>query len=140
MIAYFDTSAFIPLVIDEPVSAICLEFWNEATRAVSVRILYPEARAALARAQRMGRLSRRQLTAAVEQLDVLVDQLDCVEITESLARAAGEMAEVHQLRGYDAVHLAAAEMIGDGDTVFVSGDQRLLDAVARTGLAVALAR
>ena len=140
MIAYFDTSALIPLIIDEPSSTMCVRLWNEATRVVSVRLLYAEARAALAQAHRMARLSRRQLADAVGQLDALADQVDHVEVTERLVRAAGEAAELHGLRGYDAVHLAAAQSISDGDTVLVGGDRQLIAAAADSGLAVALTR
>ena len=56
MIAYFDTSTVIPLIIDEPSTPRCNQVWNEASRVLSVRLLYPEARAALARAHRMGRV------------------------------------------------------------------------------------
>ena len=137
MIAYFDTSAFIPLIIDEQGSDSCERLWNEATRAVSVRLLYAEARAALAKAQRLGRLTRRGLASAVELLDGLIAEVDSVEITESLVRAAGALAEVQQLRGYDAVHLAAARIVADADTIFASGDQQLIVAATRLGLAVA---
>ncbi len=137
MIAYFDTSAFIPLIVDEPSSVLCMRLWNEATRAVSVRLLYAEARAAFAMAQRLGRLSRLQLATAVGKLDELSLGLDWVEVTDSLVRVAGRLAEEHHLRGYDAVHLAAGCSLADGDTVFVSGDRQLLSAAANAGLAVA---
>lgn len=48
---------------------------NESSRVVSVRLLYPGARAALARAERMNRLTHRQLTVAVAELDDLADQV-----------------------------------------------------------------
>ena len=51
MIVYFDTSAIIPLIIDEASSPLCERFWNDATQAVSSRLLYVEARAALAKGQ-----------------------------------------------------------------------------------------
>jgi hypothetical protein len=41
-----------------------------------------------------------------------------------------------RLRGYDAVHLAAAERIGDATTVLVAGDRRLCDAALALGLQV----
>ena len=140
MIVYFDTSALIPLIIDEPGSGTCERLWNDATRIVSVRLLYAEARAALARARRMGRLTRSELTSAVGVLDGFIDEIDCVEITESLVRNAGTMAEELGLRGYDAVHLAAAQAVADSDTIFISGDQQLIAAATRLGLTVALAQ
>lgn len=140
MIVYFDTSAFIPLIIDEPNSDSCDRLWNEATRIVSVRLLYVETRAALARAHRLGRLSQRALASAVALLDDLSAQVDHVEVTERLVRMAGALAEEQQLRGYDAVHLAAAQAVADQDTIFASGDQQLIAAATRVGLSVALTR
>ena len=135
MIVYFDTSAFIPLIIDEPSSGTRERLWNEAARAVSVRLLHVEARSALARAQRLGRLTHRGLASAVALLDDLNAQVDHIEITERLVRIAGDLAEEQHLRGYDAVHLAAARTVADADTVFASGDHELA-AAANLGLTV----
>jgi predicted nucleic acid-binding protein len=55
LIGYLDTSAFVPLLIEEPTSAACLEFWNAADAVISTRLLYVESAAALARAERNGR-------------------------------------------------------------------------------------
>jgi len=137
VIVYFDTSAVIPLIIDEPTSATCERLWNEAARVVSVRIMYAEARAALAMAKRIGRLTSRELTPAVQLLDTLLDRLDTVEITEALVFNAGAMAQEHGLRGHDAVHLAAALAVADEDAVLVTGDHQLSAAATRLGLAVA---
>jgi hypothetical protein len=41
-----------------------------------------------------------------------------------------KLAEVRRLRGYDAVHLAAAERVRDPDVVVTAGDGTLLDAAA----------
>ena len=139
MIVYFDTSAIIPLIVAEPGSATCERLWGEATRVLSVRLLYVEARAALAMAQRSGRLVPEELVSAVELLDQLVSQIDSVEVTEALVRAAGDVAARQGLRGYDAVHLAAAATVADDDLIFLSGDRQLLTAAGRLGLTTALA-
>ena len=57
MIAYFDTSALLPLLIDEPGSERAGRLWDEADHVVSVRLIYVEARAALAQARRLERLA-----------------------------------------------------------------------------------
>ena len=137
MIVYFDTSAFIPLIIDEPGSDSYERLWNESTRVVSIRLLYAEARAALARAHRLGRLTKGGLTSAVGLLDGLTSEVDSIEITDSLVRRAGALAEEQELRGYDAVHLAAAQVIAGADTIFASGDRQLIAAASSLGLAVA---
>ncbi|CAN5819560.1 hypothetical protein BH18ACT2_BH18ACT2_20760 [soil metagenome] len=38
MIAYFDTSAIVPLLIDEPGTALAARTWTIADRVVSVRL------------------------------------------------------------------------------------------------------
>jgi uncharacterized protein len=137
LIAYFDTSAFIPLVIDEPGSETAARLWDEADHLVSVRLLYAEARAALAQAERTGRVPRRRLSGLVRDVDSLYSQLDRLEIDEVLVRRAGELAQELGLRGYDAVHLASAERLRDPELVLVAGDGPLLDAGTELGLAVA---
>ena len=137
MIAYFDTSAVVPLVVAEPSSARAASLWDGADRVVSVRLLDPETRAALAQAERLGRLTARQLRDAVAEFNSLFDEIDLVEVDEALARRAGELAEVRQLRGYDAVHLAAADRVHDPNVVVIAGDGALLEAAAAEGMAVA---
>lgn len=136
MIAYFDTSALIPLIIEEPSTAVCLRLWNEASRIASVRLLYAEACAALARAHRVGHLSATQLEEAVDALDEITTQIDHVEVTDELVRTAGALARKHGLRGYDAVHLAAGLKVSDDDVVFVTGDMNLATAARVSGVAV----
>jgi predicted nucleic acid-binding protein len=137
VIAYYDTSAVVPLLIAEPRSARAATLWDQADRVVSVRLLYPEARAALAQAERLGRLSDRQLRGAVAEFDDRWSQLDLVEVDEQLAFRAGALAEAHGLRGYDAVHLAAADRIRDANLVVVAGDGALLNAASAEGMTIA---
>jgi uncharacterized protein len=137
VIAYFDTSAVVPLLIAEPGSARAATLWDRADRVVSVRLIYPEARAALAQAQRLGRITARQLRDAVTAFDALFDEIDLVEVDDALARRAGDLAEVRQLRGYDAVHLAAADRVRDPNVVVIAGDGTLLGAAVAEGMAVA---
>lgn len=137
MIAYFDTSAVVPLLVAEPGSPRAAQLWDAADRVVSARLVYPEGRAALAQAHRLGRLTARQLRAAVDELGDRYNQLDLVEIDQELALRAGELAEKHRLRGYDAIHLEAANTVRDPDLVVVAGDGALLHAADEEGLATA---
>ena len=138
MIAYFDTSALVPLVITEPASATCGRLWNEATRVVSTRLIYPAARAALAQAERMHRLTAAEAARAVDDLDAIALQISYLEITAELAASAGDLAQTHGLRGYDAVHLASAALVDDDELVLVTGDRDLGQAARAIGLSVAL--
>lgn len=137
MIAYFDTSSLVPLLVEEAGSQQASLLWDQADHIAGVRLLYAEGCAALAMATRLGRLSTRALRTAVIELDALYLRIDIVEVSDSLVRRAGVLAEIHSLRGYDAIHLAAGEMLSGQDVVFVAGDAQLYEAAKSLGLAVA---
>ncbi len=90
---------------------------------------YAEARDALASAHRAGRLDAHGLSTAKAELDTLWAQLDVVPVTTELVRVAGDLAEVEALRGYDAVHLAAA--LASKASVVATADAQLLVAAQR---------
>jgi predicted nucleic acid-binding protein len=134
VIGYLDTSAFVPLLVAEPGSPACRRFWDDADAVVSCRLLYVETAAALAQALRMARLDKDQYERARHLLDALWAEVEVIELDELLAAAAVEAAHALGLRGYDAVHCAAAEQLADEDLVAASGDRRLLDAWSERGL------
>jgi uncharacterized protein len=134
VIGYLDTSAFVPLLVAEPGSPACRRFWDDADAVVSCRLLYVETAAALAQALRMARLDKDQYERARHLLDALWAEVEVIELDELLAAAAAEAAHALGLRGYDAVHCAAAEQLADEDLVAASGDRRLLDAWSECGL------
>ena len=100
-------------------------------------MLYPETRAAVARARRMGRLQQRDLLRARRRVETLWAAVDRVPVTEELARRAGDLAEAHALRAYDALHLASAVAVADDETVLVAADGELLASAQAVGLATA---
>jgi hypothetical protein len=59
-----------------------------------------------------------------------------IGVGPQLARSAGELAERHALRGYDALHLASALSIGDPDLVLATWDRQLARAALAAGAAV----
>jgi hypothetical protein len=137
LIVYFDTSAVVPIIVDEPSSTIASRLWDEADRVVSSRLVYAEGRAALAMARRLDRIDERGLREAVDNFEILHDQLDVIEVTERLIREAGALAEQLSLRSYDAVHLASARLVDDVEMVLAAGDQSLLVAAQAIGLSTA---
>jgi predicted nucleic acid-binding protein len=137
MIAYFDTSALVKLVIREQGSDRAGRVWQEASSVVSAVLLYPEARAALKRARRDRRLRDAELRLAVRGMERLWAQVERILVSVPLAVRAGELAHTFDLRGYDAVHLAAAETLASAPVVFVGADGALCNAAAAMGLAVA---
>ena len=135
MITYFDTSSLLKVVIDEMGSEQAGVIWDTADVLASVSLVTVEARAALAAAVRNRRLTNKQLQRAKTVLAALVDEMNLVEVTEELVGAAAELAEDEALRGYDAVHLAAALFIEA--RILTSADTDMCAAANRRGLHVA---
>jgi predicted nucleic acid-binding protein len=76
------------------------------------------------------------LRSAVRAIDDLYAELRVIGIDGALAQFAGELAELHGLRGYDAVHLASAIAIQDAAMVMVTWDRDLADASVACGYTV----
>lgn len=124
------------LYIEETGREAVMREVDRATAVATVRIAYAEARAAFARKRREGGLDPKTLRAVVEGLDEDWSRLTVVDAGEPLVRRAGALAERHGLRGYDAVHLAAAvELVRAGAVVsFACFDDRLRAAARRIKL------
>lgn len=135
MITYVDTSSLLKLLIDEDGSEQAGQLWDSADAVASAVLVVVEARAALAAAERDGRLTAAEHREAKAELTVLVDELTIIGITDDLIVQAAELAESEALRGYDAVHLAAAVTVGAN--VLTSADSALCAAAERCGLHVA---
>ena len=134
MIVYWDTSALAPLLIDEPTSPACRELWAAADDGAAVVLAHVETSAALAAGERLGRLTPGEVDHALGALDVLWAQLHVVAIGDALAREAGRLARRFGLRGYDAMHCAAAHLLASPETVAASGNRALLAAWSELGL------
>ncbi|MBA2609009.1 MAG: type II toxin-antitoxin system VapC family toxin [Actinobacteria bacterium] len=137
MTGYFDTSAIVPLLVMEPGSDAARRLFDSVDIVTSSRLLYAEARAALAAARRAARLDLAGLRDAVAGLEDLYASMERIEPSERIVRRAGDLAELHRLRGYDAVHLASAEAIAEDELVLVAGDHDLIRAAAALGFATA---
>jgi hypothetical protein len=135
VITYFDTFALLKLVVEEAGSDRVATVWDAADAAAAAALVLVEARVALAAAARVGRLAPSQHQSAKRGVASLVDQLAIVKVSESLIAEAADLAEQQALRGYDAVHLAAALTVGA--TVMASADRELCQAAERRGLHVA---
>jgi uncharacterized protein len=111
--------------------------WASAQLRVSTHLTYPEARAALAAAERGKRIDSRSLRQAVRDLETATQAMSLIGVDGPLAAEAGRLAQDHALRGFDAVHLATALSTGDHDLVLVTWDQDLAAAALRCGRPVA---
>lgn len=136
-IVYFDSSAFVKLVVDEEGSDLAAVLWDGCDAAVSSRLAYPEVRAALAAAGRAHRLDvadQAQAEAAWEDYWAVTR---VVELTESVAARAGDLASTHALRGSGAVHLASLLAVSVHATLFAVWDRRLRAGAVAAGVKLA---
>ncbi|WP_227878676.1 type II toxin-antitoxin system VapC family toxin [Arthrobacter dokdonensis] len=106
-IVYFDSSAFVKLVVEEDGSELAAALWDGCDAAVASRLAYPEVRAALAAAGRDHLLDAADQRRAEAQWEEFWSATRPVEITQTITMHAGELASAHALRGADAVHLAS---------------------------------
>jgi predicted nucleic acid-binding protein len=137
--AYIDTSALVKLYLRETHSAAVVELFSAILRATSHEIAFVEVRAALAAANRAGRLPDAQHTISVSNFGQdWAAGMSPVVTDESLLQRAAELAEGFALRGYDAVHLASAERVRLAlpATRFVSFDHHLNRAAKLLGFAL----
>ncbi len=139
-LVYFDSSAFVKLLVEEGGSELAAELWDGSDAAVASRLAYPEVRAALAAAGRNHDLDDHDLDAAGQAWDSYWAAIRPVELTAAVEQHAGQLARTHALRGADAVHLASALAISDPDLVIAVWDRRLHAGAQAAGLRVAPAR
>jgi uncharacterized protein len=136
-IVYFDSSAFVKLVVEEAGSELAAALWDGCDAAVSSRLAYPEVRSALAAAGRAQRLAGSERAHAETLWEDFWAATRPVELTEAIATHAGELASRHSLRGADAVHLASLLTVSSTETVFAVWDGRLRTGAAAAGIRMA---
>jgi len=139
-LVYFDSSAFVKLLVEESGSDLAATLWDGCDAAVASRLAYPEVRAALAAATRNHDLDDRDLDAAERAWDGFWAATRPVELTPAVEQHAGRLARAHALRGADAVHLASALAVGEADLVFAVWHRRLHAGAQAAGIRVTPAR
>ena len=126
MAHYIDTSALAKLVVAEPESDALQAWFSAADRdPVSCDL----ARTELVRAVR-----RSNPTQVVRACDVL-DSVTLIEVTTAIFERAG-LLDLTMLRTLDAIHIAAALVLGDDLDAMVTYDERLVHAATTNGIAV----
>lgn len=137
MIGYLDASALVKRYVAEAGSIDLGNFLVRAAVIGTAAISRAEVSAALAKAVRTKLLSRPEAASALQVFNADWETLIRIQMTEVLVSRAAAVAWDHGLRGYDAVHLAAAlfwqEMLGEPVTL-ASYDRQLWDAAQAAGL------
>lgn len=135
MTAYFDTSAIVPLLIDEASSLQCEGAWNDADEIATSTLAFVEVHTVLAQARRSRRLTPAAHEGALESFERLWEEITPITPSDEIIRSAALLGTIHALRGYDAVHCATALAAASDDYVAVSGDRDLLRAWSELGIA-----
>jgi predicted nucleic acid-binding protein len=135
VILYLDTSSLVKLYVEERGSAEVGSLVEQADVVATSVVAYPEARAALAQRKRERSLTVGGWRRAKAAFEADWPRVLALDVSSPLARSAGELAERHRLRGFDALHLASylaiATEFPEEDVRFSSADRNLERAAGR---------
>lgn len=137
MIVYADTSALVKLFVTEEGSEATRNMLRQAQAMGTGLLTRAELGAALARGARRGLLSEKEALESRRRLETVWPTWIHLTVDEDLVCRAEVLAWEHGLRGYDAVHLAAAlawqERVGSS-IVLATFDRELWEAAQQAGL------
>lgn len=136
MILYLETSDLVKLYVREKDSEKVRERVRAAEVVATSVLAYAEARAAFARKLREKGITEEAHKAIKGTLDRDWPSYFVMNVSAGTARAAGDLAEKHGLRGFDALHLASAVEIraaGASGLRFSTADARLRTAARAEG-------
>ena len=137
MILYLDASALVKRYIQEKGSGEVNAWIDAAEMVVTALITRVEVAAAIARVWRMNLISSEEALAALRQFRSEWESFQRLPITENAVIRGDALAFEHDLRGYDATHLACAliwqESLGLPVTL-ASFDGQLIQAAGDVGM------
>jgi len=137
VILYLETSNLVKLYVREPGSDEVHKLTESAEIVATSLLSYTEARAAFARTYREKRMPPGAYRSVKEALEEDWSRCFILIPTAGTAKAAGDLAEKHGLRGFDALHLAAAldlRSAAGSEITFSTADDRLKEAARKEGL------
>jgi predicted nucleic acid-binding protein len=136
---YWDTSALVPLVVDEPGTALVRSWLREDPQVVTWGLTRLEIVSAVERRLREGSITEGQRREALSRFTTLADAWgEIVDLLAVRARAVPLVAR-HPLRAADAVQLGAAIVAAEADPpslAFACLDRDLARAAEREGFLV----
>ena len=139
MILYLDTSSLVKLYVKEDGSDEVKALLDKARVVATSQASYAEACAAFARKYRQGDFTDEQYRTVITNLQQHWGAYFALDVSWPVSKLAGELAERHSLRGFDAIHLASALILKTrlGSTItFSSSDHKLEDAAQSESLEV----
>lgn len=134
MRVFLDTSAFVKRYVSEAGTDAVLEWCDKATEIILSGIALPEIISAFCRLQREGKITDTQYRQLKSLLLADIEDVAICDLTPAVLGLAISSLEKNVLRGMDAIHIGSA--IALKADIFISADQRQLDAAARMGLRI----
>lgn len=130
---FWDSSALVPLVLDEPSTDAMKTLLRDDPRVVVSFITPLEVESAIWRRTRHPHEDFARV-AALRRFNTLAAEWTVVEDIGQTLSLAREATMRHRLRAADAIQLGAALLVGrPGDLVFVAGDDELKLAASAEG-------
>ncbi|HXY95376.1 MAG TPA: type II toxin-antitoxin system VapC family toxin [Steroidobacteraceae bacterium] len=136
---FWDSSALIPLLVDEPARDRLLAMLEEDSDVLAWWGAPVEIASALARREREQLLTAEQVMAALTAARTLAESWHEIVPSDAVRRTAERLLRMHPLRVADALQLAAALVAADHDPAsleMVCLDERLRLAASREGFTV----
>jgi len=136
---FWDTSALLPLLVDEPARERLIGLLEEDSEVLAWWGTPVEIASAVARREREGLLTADEVAAALAGARVLADGWHEIVPSDAVRRTAERLLRTHALRAADALQLAAALIAADHDPTsleLVCMDERLRIAARREGFTV----
>lgn len=137
MILYLDASALVKLYVTERGSEEIRKSVDAAVAVGTAAISRVEVSAALAKASRVGVLTRGEARAADRRFREDWPDFVRLPVTEALLERAADLAWDFGLRAYDSVQLAAAAMwreVLEAEVTLATFDRQLWTAARQAGL------
>jgi predicted nucleic acid-binding protein len=136
---YWDSSAIIPLCLEEPVSEKVRNLAKKDGDLIVWWATRVECASAMARRRREGRLTSPEERNARAALSALAEEWSEIQPTEPVRRRAERLLMVHSLRAADVFQLAAALIWSEEKTSgseLVCLDQNLRESALKEGFIV----
>jgi predicted nucleic acid-binding protein len=136
---FWDTSAIISLLVDEPGRQRLLEYFEQDAEILAWWGTPVEIASAIARREREQLISAEQAETLLASAHLLAESWQEIVPSAAVRRAAERLLRVHALRASDSLQLAAALVASDhdpGTLEIVCLDARLASAARREGFKV----
>jgi len=108
MLLYLDTSSLVKFYVEEDDSSEVADLVISSKATATSLIAYAESRSAFARRYKEKAFTRREHEELVTSFNADWENYLILRVQADLVMKAGDLAEKHGLRGFDAIHLSSA--------------------------------